>query len=445
MMLNMTVCKTRCTGDCKTYAPPLNACYNPPTLWPGDEQWGTERVIDTCNATHISRSFFAAMDVECTTRTDGFDLPLGVCLGPFGKPRPWGTFACSTPSSGAATAATTTTTKTRKSLTKFRELELVPPQVSAPHEPTPVDPTSMIGLTLLGYQGWFATPGDDDNNGWVHWGKLANGTGIMEDYWPQMDEFSAAEKHIAPGYVHLDGSQAYVFSSDNAATVTRHFQWMEAYGIDGVAVQRFGVEVGAVRHKRVLNYSLAAAVQTGRVLYVEYDLSGMKETDIVETLRSDWAALVADGVTTHPRYVHHEGRPVVGIFGFYMNRFSATTAAEILNIFSTQPGLEAFVAGSGQWFWWKDEPTPAWSKIFYRMGSWSPWNMVCMTVSSPSTYISFLFLPVRARVAPMPHQNALSFFSACFLHITFTGKLEQRRHRPSRDDELLGRECEEFH
>ena len=58
----MAVCKTRCSGDCKTYEPPLDA-------WPGDPQWGTERVLervmDRCNATHISRSFFAAIDVNC--------------------------------------------------------------------------------------------------------------------------------------------------------------------------------------------------------------------------------------------------------------------------------------------------------------------------------------------------------------------------------------------
>lgn len=35
-------------------------------------------------------------------------------------------------------------------------------------------------------QGWFATPDDDDDNGWVHWGNLAHGTGIEEDFWPEM-------------------------------------------------------------------------------------------------------------------------------------------------------------------------------------------------------------------------------------------------------------------
>ena len=69
---------------------------------------------------------------------------------------------------------------------------------------------------------------------WVHWGPLRNGTGIQEDFWPDMAEFTAAEKHVAPGYTNVDGSPAHLFSSDNRATVLRHFQWMEAYGIDGV-------------------------------------------------------------------------------------------------------------------------------------------------------------------------------------------------------------------
>jgi hypothetical protein len=55
-------------------------------MWPGHgAQWGTERVLDRCNATHISRSFFAATDENCKTRTGGFDLPLGECVGLWGS------------------------------------------------------------------------------------------------------------------------------------------------------------------------------------------------------------------------------------------------------------------------------------------------------------------------------------------------------------------------
>jgi hypothetical protein len=314
----------------------------------------------------------------------------------------------------------------------------------------------MLGLTLAGYQGWFATPNDDDSNGWIHWGPLKDGTGIQEDFWPDMKEFTAPERHVAPGYTNKDGTPAELFSSDNNATVLRHFQWMEAYGIDGVAVQRFGVEVGAMRHKRILGYIKSAAAQTGRVFYVEYDLSGMHEADIVSTLTKDWAMLVQEGITNSPRYLHQGGLPVVGIFGFYMNRFSAKTASDILDVFQKcayvqkkvdaarckdfgpgqdfcskwcntpgkwgcgtatdgnytcdcqgcngcpatsptpapgpspapapptpgpLPGGQAFVAGAGQWFWWRDNPTPEWKAVFYRMNSWSPWNMGSQSVS----------------------------------------------------------------
>ena len=38
-------------------------------------------------------------------------------------------------------------------------------------------------------------------------------------------------------------------------------------------------------------------------------------------------------------------------------------------------GVQAFVLGAGQWYWFKANPTPAWSAVFYRMDAWSPWNM----------------------------------------------------------------------
>jgi hypothetical protein len=105
-------------------------------------------------------------------------------------------------------------------------------------------------------------------------------------------------------------------------------------------------------NRHVIEYALTAATATDRVVYIEYDMSGMKEADIVPTLTKDWATLVQSNVTSHSQYLHHNGLPVVGIFGFYMDRFSATTAAAILDIFQKgEPTEKAFVAGAGQWFW----------------------------------------------------------------------------------------------
>ena len=93
---SMEVCSGKCSGDCKVYRPPVGACYSPPLLWPGDVQWGAFDTLDRCNATHLDRSFFGSTNGSCTERTDGFSLPLHTCVGPFGKPRPWGKFACPT-------------------------------------------------------------------------------------------------------------------------------------------------------------------------------------------------------------------------------------------------------------------------------------------------------------------------------------------------------------
>ena len=71
----------------------------------------------------------------------------------------------------------------------------------------------------------------------------------------------------------------------------------------------------------------------------------------------------------------HGIHQVVGIFGFYMERFSAATAAAILDIFQKPGPNQAFVAGSGQWFWFKDKPSVEWAAVFHRMDAWSPWNM----------------------------------------------------------------------
>ena len=92
----MTLCGPldHCNSDCKSYTVPLNRCFSPPVLFPGDPQWGASDVFDTCNATHIHRTFFASTDGTCDNSTSGFTDPLHQCVGPFGKPRPWGSFFC---------------------------------------------------------------------------------------------------------------------------------------------------------------------------------------------------------------------------------------------------------------------------------------------------------------------------------------------------------------
>ncbi|CAE8581282.1 unnamed protein product [Polarella glacialis] len=97
--VNMTLFgpEGRCTTDSQSYIVPLSQCYSPPRLFPGDQQWGAGDVIDKCNKTHLTRTFYASENGSCQQSTSNFTVALSTCVGPFGKPRPWGSFAVTKP------------------------------------------------------------------------------------------------------------------------------------------------------------------------------------------------------------------------------------------------------------------------------------------------------------------------------------------------------------
>ncbi|HTU92888.1 MAG TPA: hypothetical protein VMF69_22600 [Gemmataceae bacterium] len=107
-----------------------------------------------------------------------------------------------------------------------------------------VDVCTLTEKIMCGYQGWFTTPGDGSGRGWRHYsarGKFQPGScGI--DLWPDVSELDEDEK-FPTLFRHKDDRVATVFSSHHPKTVLRHFRWMEQYGLDGVFVQRFAVEM----------------------------------------------------------------------------------------------------------------------------------------------------------------------------------------------------------
>lgn len=187
---------------------------------------------------------------------------------------------------------------------------------------TAVDTKTLTGKIMTGYQGWFNTPQDGADLGWTHWAGNANKPfapgNVTVDLWPDMSEYSASERYVT-GFKHADGQPATVFSSHNRFTVLRHFKWMEEYGIDGAFVQRFanGLTRESLRHHKdvVLSHAREGANRGGRAYAVMYDLSGIRAGE-TKSVSADWKMLREKmKMGTDPAYLHHEGKPLVAIWG----------------------------------------------------------------------------------------------------------------------------------
>ncbi len=181
---------------------------------------------------------------------------------------------------------------------------------------------TLKGKVMCGYQGWFNCQGDGANLGWTHWARNHNqppGPGnVSVDLWPDVSELDPDER-FATKFKHADGRSAEVFSSAHRKTVLRHFRWMRDYGIDGIFLQRFANQLdnqAAKAHKdRVLEHVRAGASETGRVFAVMYDLTGLGAGE-VRRVAEDWRRLrTRRAVSKDPTYLHHQGKPVVAVWG----------------------------------------------------------------------------------------------------------------------------------
>lgn len=183
-----------------------------------------------------------------------------------------------------------------------------------------VDPSTLDNKVLLGYQGWFACPKDGTN--WSHWSRgVPTAETLSIDLYPDLREFDPDELCEVPGMT-IGGKPAYLFTSRIPKTVTRHFQWMREYGLDGVLVQRF---VGTIPAKHadgdlVLKNIMHAARETGRTFAIEYDISGGNPDTFAQALKDDWIYLVDElKVTAHPNYQRHNGKPLLSVWGMGLN------------------------------------------------------------------------------------------------------------------------------
>ena len=264
-----------------------------------------------------------------------------------------------------------------------------PKPTRPPNHPSMVDTTGVRGKVLCGYQGWFRCPKDATDLGWCHWSRDTQriATNLLSfEMWPDMSEYSATERYPAPGFTYPGGRQAELFSSDDPRTVLRHFEWMRDYGIDGVWVQHFlvGLPGGPdsrwyPSHMRVLNHIRAAALKTGRGWALSYDFAQMPPKDIYDVLTSDWKKMVDEKIVEDPRYLRQGGKPVVQLWGFFnmQNMHDVVTpelANRLIDFFHAPGRYSAYLVNGVDWDW-RNNPDPAWQKLYRRCDALTFWSV----------------------------------------------------------------------
>jgi hypothetical protein len=251
--------------------------------------------------------------------------------------------------------------------------------------PRVIDASTMTHKLLMGYQGWFACPGDGSPpNRWSHWfrNQTPTAANATVDFWPDISELDADELFPA-GMTLSNGAPAKVYSAFNQKTVARHFQWMAENDLDGVFLQRFTSELAdpkffALRNRVITNVRFGAE-KYGRVFAIMYDISGQPTTTLLSALTNDWKFLTDKmRVTQSPRYLRHQGKPVVAIwgFGFSGRRDTSEQAMAAIRFFKS---AGCTVMGGVPAYWRtlnRDAQTnAAWSAAFRSFDVISPWSV----------------------------------------------------------------------
>src|SRR5262249_44996524 len=211
---------------------------------------------------------------------------------------------------------------------------------------TDIDTTTLDGKVLCGYQGWFNTPGDGTEFGFGHWGagleRPGNGRFVV-DMWPDLSEYDPADLQEVPGLKMPDGSPARLYSAFRKGPVLLHCKWMRQYGIDGVFLSRFISETRNRDRARHINMVLASVregcYREGRVWAMMLDLS-MCGSGSTPMAMASWKFLCDKvKVREDSSYLHHQGKPVVLLWGlgFRDRPWTPAQAEELIHFFKDDP------------------------------------------------------------------------------------------------------------
>lgn len=209
-------------------------------------------------------------------------------------------------------------------------------------------------------------------------------------------------------FTRPDGSFAQFYSNDCEGVVDLHFKMMAEHGISGAFLQRFygyineanggwinvsgsGVFRKLVSHDvaQILNAAKDAAEKYGRGFVVEYDLNGAAtaSTNVTATFLADLAAL--GDITASPAYMHHEGKPVIEIWGFgIVNEVTVDDGIAIVTALKNA-GFYVILGVQQAWHAEMIENQPGRFGPVYRLADMiQPWTVGAYDINSYPDFLS---------------------------------------------------------
>jgi len=248
-----------------------------------------------------------------------------------------------------------------------------------------VDPSSLNGKVMFGYQGWFGANGDGlEGYGYRHWagnGGLPAPGNLAFDSFPNFSEYPP-QCLFDTSLVYSSGERAKVYSCYCPGVVDLHFKWLQDYNLDGVFLQRFVSEIDSPgvtlkQRDQVTLFAKASAEKYNRVFGIMYDVSGASSSTLMNVLKADWNHLVNDlKVTASPQYIHQNNKPVLVIWGFGFTEHPPDTTAQgidIINYFKSEANV--YLVG-GVPFYWLDsnrDSKPNFLPLYQKFDALSPW------------------------------------------------------------------------
>ncbi|MEV6424915.1 discoidin domain-containing protein [Streptomyces sp. NPDC051662] len=238
-------------------------------------------------------------------------------------------------------------------------------------------PGDVVGKITVGYQGWFACSGDGAPiNGWWHWsqnwGQSPSPTNTAIVSWPDVRDYTRTYRTAYPA---LGGGQpASLFSSYDQQTVDTHFSWMQQYGMDTAALQRFNPNGGEGATRDAMAAKVrSAAEKHGRKFYIMYDATGW--TNMQPEMKADWLEKMK-AYTASPAYARQNGKPVVGIWGFGFNEpnktWSAPVCLDVVNWFKAQ-GCYVMGGVPTHWRSGNEDSRAGYLDVYHAFDMLSPW------------------------------------------------------------------------